>query len=107
MITYLVGFVDEVRPNIRTDKKTGEVFQSTEVTVTFEAKDKGDYLVKSTETISFPFSDFEKYLKMKNQYIAVPYRFMNTKNGSYMFPDENLTAVTFSENPLILKGAKK
>lgn len=106
MYTYLIGFVDEVRPNVRTDKKTGEVFRSVDLTVTFEAHDNENYLVKSTETIQFPFEKFDLFKTYKSKFIAIPYRFLNTKNGAYMFPDENLSAEIFENNPFFPKTKK-
>ena len=82
MYTYLLGLCDEVRPISRIDKKTGEVASSIDVTITFESRDQHGYLVKG-------------------KYIAVPYRFLNTRNGAYMFPDETLSFQVFNENPFL------
>ena len=101
MYTYLLGLCDEVRPISRIDKKTGEVASSIDVTITFESRDQHGYLVKSTETINYDFSFKSKFDSFKGKYIAVPYRFLNTRNGAYMFPDETLSFQVFNENPFL------
>ena len=95
MYTYLLGFCDEVRPISRIDKKTGEVASSIDVTITFESRDQHGYL------INYDFSLKPKFDSVKGKYIAVPYRFLNTRNGSYMFPDESLSFQVFNENPFL------
>lgn len=110
MYTYLIGFCDEVRPLSRVDKKTGEVINSIDVTITFESKDQHGYLIKSTETISFDHTLKSKFDFVKGQYIAIPYRFINTRTGAYMFPDDSLDFQVFKENPfskeIISKSSK-
>ncbi|MBE2984228.1 hypothetical protein CCAL9344_04540 [Campylobacter sp. RM9344] len=106
MYTYLIGFCDEVRPISRIDKKTGEVSSSIDVTITFEGRDKQGYLIKSTETISYDFSLKPQFDSLKGKYIAVPYRFLNTRNGAYMFPDDSLNFQVFNENPFASKELK-
>lgn len=106
MYTYLIGFVDEVRPVVRNDKKTGEIFRSVDFTLTFESHDYEGYLVKSTESIQMPYENLEKLKTYKGKYVAVPYRFINTKNGAYMFPDENLSVELFETNPFMQKSKK-
>ena len=99
MYTYLLGLCDEVRPISRIDKKTGEVSSSIDVTITFESRDQHGYLVKSTETINYDFS-------LKPKFDSVPYRFLNTRNGAYMFPDESLSFQVFNENPFLKETSK-
>ena len=106
MYTYLLGFCDEVRPISRIDKKTGEVASSIDVTITFESRDQHGYLVKSTETINYDFSLKPKFDSVKGKYLAVPYRFLNTRNGAYMFPDETLSFQVFNENPFLKETSK-
>ena len=98
MYTYLLGLCDEVRPISRIDKKTGEVSSSIDV---FESRDQQGYRVKSTETLNYDFSLKPKFDSVKGKYIAVPYRFLNTRNGAYMFPDESLSFQVFNENPFL------
>ena len=106
MYTYLLGLCDEGRPISRIDKKTGEVASSIDVTITFESRDQHGYLVKSTETINYDFSLKPKFDSVKGKYIAVPYRFLNTRNGAYMFPDESLSFQVFNENPFLKETTK-
>ena len=50
MITYLIGLVDEVRPVKNTNRQTGEITQTLEVTVTYSyrfisAGQRGNFLI--------------------------------------------------------------
>ena len=45
MITYLIGLVDEVRPVKNTNRQTGEITQTLEVTVTYSSHDLDGYKV--------------------------------------------------------------
>lgn len=106
MYTYLIGKVDEVRPLSRIDKKSGEVLNSIDVTITFEGRDNQGYLIKSTETINYDFSFKSKFDAVKGKFIGVPYRYLNTRTGSYMFPDDNLNFEVFETSPFISKVKK-
>lgn len=106
MYTYLIGFCDEVRPLSRVDKKTGEVLMSIDVTITFESRDQQGYLIKSTETVNFDHTLKPKFDAVKGQYIGIPYRFITTKMGNYMFPDDSLDFQVFKENPFLKEPVK-
>ncbi|PSM52714.1 hypothetical protein CBLAS_0831 [Campylobacter blaseri] len=103
MYTYLIGLVDEVRPISRTDKKTGEVLNSIDVTITFEGHDTKGYLIKNTETVNFDFFLRAKFDEVKGKYIGIPYRFLNTRTGAYMFPDDSMDFQVFENNPFVKK----
>ena len=103
MTSFFVGQVDEVRPVSRKDKTTGQVNMSAQLTATFEVTDSENYLVKSTEDISFPIDLLASLQAVKGKYIAIPYKTINTKNGTYTFPDEALNFATFDKNPLMDK----
>lgn len=107
MYTYLIGYCDEVRPLTRFDKKSGETISTIDVTVTFESNDQDGYLIKSTETISFDAKLKPKFDSVKGKFIAIPYRFLNTRTGAYMFPDDSLDFQVFSKNPFISKEVTK
>lgn len=103
MTSFFVGQVDEVRPVSRKDKTSGQVNMSSQLTATFEVTDSEGYLVKSTEDISFPIDLLAKLQAVKGKHIAIPYKTINTKNGTYTFPDENLNFSTFDKNPFEVK----
>lgn len=107
MYTYLIGYCDEVRPLTRVDKKSGETISTIDVTVTFESNDQDGYLIKSTETISFDAKLKPKFDSVKGKFIAIPYRFLNTRTCAYMFPDDSLDFQVFSKNPFISKEVTK
>ena len=100
MTSFFVGKVDEVRPISRKDKTSGQVTMSTQLTATFEVTDSDGYLVKSTEDISFSIDLLGGLQAVKGKFIAIPYKTISTKNGTYTFPDDNLNFSTFDRNPL-------
>jgi len=100
MTTFFVGQVDEVRPTSRKDKTTGQVQMNATLTATFQTQDNEGYLNKSTENISFPIDLLGGLQSAKGKYIVIPYTTINTKNGTYTFPDDNLSFQTFDKNPL-------
>ena len=99
MTSFFVGKVDEVRPISRKDKTSGQLTMSTQLTATFEVTDNDGYLVKSTEDISFSIDLLGGLQAVKGKFIAIPYKTINTKNGTYTFPDDNLNFLTFDKNP--------
>ena len=100
MTSFFIGLVDEVRPMSRKDKTTGQVSMSTQLTATFEVVDSEGYKVKSTEDISFSIDLLGSLQAIKGKYISIPYKTINTKNGTYTFPDDALNFATFDKNPL-------
>ena len=100
MTSFFIGKVDEVRPVSRKDKTTGQVSMSAQLTATFESRDNEGYKVKSTENISFPIDLLSGLQQAKDKYIVIPYTTINTKNGTYTFPDDNLEFQVFDKNPL-------
>jgi hypothetical protein len=105
MITFYVGQLEEVRPVNRKNKETGVVTTSLEATVTFETRDKDNFLVKSTEQVQMEMSDFQSLTVAKGKFIVIPYLTINTKNGTYTFPSDTLSYQVFDKNPLELKKA--
>ncbi len=105
MITFYVGQLEEVRPVNRKNKETGVVTTSLEATVTFETRDKDNFLVKSTEQVQMEMSDFQALTLAKGKIIVIPYLTINTKNGTYTFPSDTLSYQVFDKNPLELKKA--
>ncbi|MDY0194395.1 MAG: hypothetical protein RBR93_12875 [Aliarcobacter butzleri] len=103
MTTFFIGILEEVRPVNRKNKDTGVVTSSLEVTVTFDTKDKQGYLVKGTEQIQMDMSDFQILTSAKGKYLVIPYQTINTKNGTYTFPNDSLGFQIFDKNPLEIK----
>ena len=103
MTSFFVGEVDEVRPVSRKDKTTGVLVMSTQLTATFEVIDADGYKVKSTEDITFPIDLLGKLQAVKGKFIAIPYKTISTKNGTFTFPDDNLNFSIFDKNPLEVK----
>jgi len=103
MTTFFIAKVDEVRPLSRKDKTTGNVVSLAQLTATFQAKDSEGYLVKSSENITFSVDLYTKLQTTKGKFIAIPYATINTKNGTYTFPDDNLDFLVFDKNPLEVK----
>lgn len=107
MTTFFIAQVDEVRPLNRKDKTTGQVKSLTQLTATFQAQDNEGYLVKSSENITFSIDLLSKLQTTKGKFIVVPYATINTKNGTYTFPDDNLDFIVFDKNPLEVKETRK
>ena len=100
MNSYFIGKVDEVQPVDRKNKDTGQVTMFAQLTVTFEATNTKGFLVKSTENIQLDINQLGQLQNAKGKFIAVPYTTINTKAGTYTFPDDNLEYIVLDKNPL-------
>jgi len=100
MTTFFIGQVDEVKPVNRKDKTTGQVTMSAFLTATFSSVDNEGYLNKSTENISFSIDKLGALQAAKGKYIVIPYTTINTKSGTYTFPDDSLSFSVMDSNPL-------
>ncbi len=103
MTTFFIGMVDEVRPVQRKNKETGVVTMSLQLTATHESRDKDGYLIKSTQDIQMDMADMQSLTLAKGKYIVIPYLTINTKAGTYMFPNDSLGFQVYDKNPLELK----
>ena len=101
MHTYLIGLLEEVRPVERKNKQTGEVSHLVDVMITFSSKDTDGYLVKSTDTISYPVEMQAKLTPLKGKFIAIPHIFLTTQKGNYLLPDNKMSFLTFDKDPLL------
>lgn len=106
MHTFLIGQIMEIRPITRTNKGTGEVISTIDVTVQSTLKDKDNYNVFSTETISYSYEMKPKFDAIKGKYIAMPYKYSSYKDQSFFFADTSLNFVVFDENPFLEKTKK-
>jgi hypothetical protein len=100
MTTFFIGQVDEVRPITRKNKDTGVVTTLSQLTATFQSTDNEGFLVKTTENITFPIEALGGLQSTKGKFIVVPYLTLNTKGGTFTFPDDNLSFQVFEKNPL-------
>lgn len=103
MTTFFIGLVDEVRPMQRKNKETGVVSMSLELTATFESRDKDGYLVKATQQIQMDMADMATLSNAKGKFILIPYMTINTKGGTYTFPNDAMGFQIFDKNPLEVK----
>lgn len=98
---FAIGQIKGAKAVSRTDKTTGVQTHTTEVIVQLEDYDKNGDLILDTDNISFPISELPKFKENLQKFIAVPYIFLNTKNGSYMFPDDGMQYHIYDYNPLV------
>lgn len=105
MTTFFIGQVDEVRPVQRKNKETGVITMSLQLTATFETRDKEGYLVKSTQDIQMDMQDMTALSQAKGKYILIPYMTINTKGGTYTFPNDAMGFQIYDKNPIEVKKA--
>lgn len=100
MITYLIGLVDEVRPVKNTNRQTGEITQTLEVTVTYSSHDLDGYKVKDTEILRLPITDREKWHGFKDKFVGIPYRFISAgQRGNFLIFADDIQIETFDKSP--------
>lgn len=107
MHTFLIGQILEVRPISRTNKSTGELISTIDVTIQSLLQDKDNFNVINTEVVSYPFDMRPKFDAIKGKYIAIPYKYSSYKDSSYFFPDANLNFVVFDSDPFAQKAKEK
>lgn len=105
MTTFFVGMVDEVRPVTRKNKETGVVSMNLMLTATFETRDKEGYLIKSVQEIQMEMADMTQLTQAKGKYIVIPYMTLNTKNGTYTFPNDSMGFQVYDKNPFQTKAS--
>lgn len=97
---YAIGKVRQAKERSFTNRSTGEIRSSCEVTLEFSVTDKNGEIVLDMEHISFPISELQNFKSKMNSYVAIPYRFIVTKDRSMIFPDEDLPTIFFAQDPL-------
>jgi hypothetical protein len=100
MTTFFIGQILEVKAGEREDKKKRETIHFTEVTVMCTAYDEEGYLAPSLERIQIADHHFDVLRDKIQKFIAVPYRTINTQNGTYTFPDSEIAPVILDTNPI-------
>jgi len=103
MITYLVGKLRDVR-QVQRKKPDGSMQVFCTALVYDELKDKDGHLVIVSENVQFPIEMIAELTTNVNKYVVIPYVVLNTKNGTYIFPDSNLPLSYFDKHPF---GDKK
>ncbi len=102
----LIGQIKGAKVVTRTDKTTKQVTASCEVIVQYEDFDKDGELVLDTDTIQFPVDELDKFKSNLNKFAVIPYLFLNTPKGTYLFPDENMHYHIYNTNPLVVPETK-
>ena len=106
MITYLIGLVDEVRPVKNTNRQTGEITQTLEVTVTYSSHDLEGYKVKDTEILRLPITDREKWQSYKDKFVGIPYRFISAgQRGNFLIVADDIQIEIFDKSPFAVSTA--
>ena len=98
MITYLVGKIRDVR-QVQRKKPDGSMQIFCTALVYDELKDKEGHLVIISENVQFPIEMISQLTQNLNKYVSIPYLTLNTKNGTYIFPDSNLQLQFFDKHP--------
>lgn len=97
----LIGQIKGAKVVTRKDKVTQQTIANCEVIVQYEDHDKDGELVLDTDTIQFPVDELDNFKSSLNKFVVIPYIFLATKNGTYMFPDESMNYHIYDTNPLI------
>jgi len=100
MTTYLLGQLLEVKPIEMQDKKTQKTIYSTDITVLFEGIDEEGYKKVSAETINVDETMYDSLKEFIGKYVAIAYRTINAKSGTYTFPDNTMPVMTMEKSPL-------
>ena len=103
----LIGQIKGAKAVTRKDKTTGVSSSHTEVIIQFEDFDKNGDLVLDTDTVQFELSELDKFKSNLNKFVAVPYLLLNTKSGTYLFPDETMSYHIYNTNPLVPNSETK
>ena len=101
MVTYFLGLIREAKIVERKAKDTGALSYHTDLLVRLETTDKDGFLVESSESFQLPQSDYNKLRDAKGKFIAIPHATINTKNGTFTFPDDKISYIIFDRDPLI------
>lgn len=103
----LIGQVMGAKPVSRKDKTTGLNQVTTEVTVQYLDYDINGELVMDIDVVSYPAKSLEEFKANVTKFVAIPYLYLNTPKGTYLFPDEMMSYHFYDTNPLIQKQESK
>lgn len=99
MTTMYIGKI-LVAKRVERKQKDGTMAYYTQVTAQFETIDANGEKEISMENVQLPITDMELLKTSVNKFISIPYTTINTKNGTYTFPDDNLLFRIYDIDPL-------
>lgn len=100
MTTFFIGKILEIKYAEREDKATKKAIHSTQVVVMNDTWDEEGYYTPSIENIQLAEHQYDSLKDSIGKYIAVPYMFLSTKNGSYLFPNDAIAPIVMDKNPV-------
>ena len=106
MTTFLIGQIMGVKQQER-KKSDGSSQVFALVNVFYQLHDNDGFPVTVSENVQFPIEHYTNLKNYKGKYIAIPYTSLNTKNGSYMFPNLDVNYLIFDKDPLSNSVNKK
>lgn len=104
MNTLFIGQIKGAKAGSRKDKATQQMSHHCEVIVQYEDYDKNGELVLDTQTIQLDVSEVQKMKDNVQKFISIPFRFISTPKGNYIFQDEDMTYTLFDKSPLALSA---
>ncbi len=102
----LIGQIKGAKVVTRTDKSTKQTTANCEVIIQYEDFDKDGELVLDTDTVQFDVNELDNFKSNLNKFVVIPYLFLATKSGTYLFPDDNMHYHIFDTNPLLNNNSK-
>lgn len=100
MLTFYTGQVMASRHVSQKKKGTNIVTTFTEVNVMFSGFDLNGEAVMQMDAIRLG-EEYNDFFKSKiGKYVSIPYVFLQTPNGSYMFPSDDMEPVFHDKNPV-------
>ncbi len=99
MTTMYIGQI-LVAKRIERKQKDGTIAYHAQVSLQFETIDKMGEKEISMENIQLPINELDTLKSSVGKYLSIPYTTINTKNGTYTFPDDNLLYRIYDNNPL-------
>ena len=103
----LIGQIKGAKAVTRKNKSTGVESSECEVIIQIEDYDKNGELVLDTDTVQFQLSELANFKANINKFIAVPYLFISSPKGTYLFPDDSMNFQIYDSNPLVINNTKK
>lgn len=103
----LIGQIMGAKAVSRKDKTTGLNQVTTEVTVQYHDYDVNGELVMDIDVVSYPAKSLDELKLNVGKFIVIPYLYLNTPKGTYLFPDEMMAYHFYDTNPLIQKQESK
>ncbi len=99
MTTMYIGTI-RVAKRAERKQKDGTMAYFSQVSAQFETIDVNGEKEISMENVQLPITELELLKSSVNKFISIPYTTINTKNGTYTFPDDNLLFRIYDTDPL-------